>query len=160
MMRRAGCGPGAKSSATRRSGPPVSGGWSRSAAPAGSGPLSPQDREAPMSFSFRFDPVELPPEAKELREEVRGFLREEVEPGTFSPYGHKGSFSREFSRKVGAKGWIGMTWPRKYGGHERSHLERYIVTADMLPARSPTRPHSTPHRQSAPVILRDAQAEQ
>ena len=46
----------------------------------------------------------------------------------------KGSFSREFSRKVGAKGWIGMTWPKKYGGHERSHLERYVVTEEMLAA--------------------------
>ena len=40
-----------------------------------------------MSFSFRFDPVELPPEAKELRQEVRDFLRREIEAGTFSPDG-------------------------------------------------------------------------
>src|ERR1700731_2106738 len=154
IMLRAGCGRGVRSSATRRCGLPVSGGWSRSAAPTSSGPLSPQDREAPMSFSFRFDPVELPPEAKELREEVRGFVREEIEAGTFSPYGGKGSFSREFSRKVGAKGWIGMTWPEKYGGHDRSHLERYVVTEEMLAARAPTRAHSTADRQSGPVILR------
>ena len=105
-----------------------------------------------MSFSFRFDPVELPPEAKELREEVRAFLREEIEAGTFSPDGGKGSFSREFSRKVGAKGWIGMTWPKKYGGHERSQLERYVVTEEMLAARAPTRAHSTADRQSGPVL--------
>src|SRR5205085_11663913 len=158
-MRRAGCGPGARSSATRRSGPPGSGGWSWSAAPMSSGPSSPQDREAPMSFSFRFDPVELPPEAKELRQEVRTFLREEIEAGTFSPDGGKGSFSREFSRRVGAKGWIGMTWPKKYGGHERSHLERYVVTEEMLAARAPTRAHSTADRQSGPVILRYGQEE-
>ena len=30
-----------------------------------------------MNTSFRFDPVELPPEAKELRQEVRAFLRQE-----------------------------------------------------------------------------------
>ena len=70
-----------------------------------------------MTLSFRFDPVELPPEAKELRQEVRAFLRQEIEAGTFSPQGGEGPFSREFSRKVGAKGWIGMTWPKKYGGH-------------------------------------------
>ena len=40
-----------------------------------------------MNFSFRFDPVELPSEAKELRREVRAFLRQEVEAGTFSPDG-------------------------------------------------------------------------
>src|SRR5712671_7302753 len=112
-----------------------------------------------MSFSFRFDPIELPPEAKELRQEVRAFLRQEAEAGTLSPYGGKGSFSREFSRKVGAKGWIGMTWPKQYGGHERSHLERYVVTEEMLAAGAPTRAHSTADRQSGPVLLRYGQEE-
>ena len=93
-----------------------------------------------MNFSFRFDPIELPPEAKELRQEVRTFLRQEAEAGTFSPGDGKGSFSREFSRRVGAKGWIGMTWPKKYGGHERSQLERYVVTEEMLAARADPRP--------------------
>ena len=112
-----------------------------------------------MTFSFRFDPIELPPQAKELRQEVRAFLRQEIEAGTFSPHGGKGSFSREFSRKVGAQGWIGMTWPKKYGGHERSHLERYVATEEMLAARAPTRSHSTADRQSGPVILRYGQEE-
>ena len=107
-----------------------------------------------MSFSFRFDPVELPPEAKELRREVRAFLRQEAEASTFSPDGGKGSFSREFSRKVGARGWIGMTWPKKYGGHERSHLERYVVTEEMLEARPPTRANHTANPQSRPEIIR------
>ena len=43
-----------------------------------------------MTTSFRFDPVELPPEAKELRQEVRAFLRQEEEAGTFSPHSGKG----------------------------------------------------------------------
>ena len=112
-----------------------------------------------MTTSFRFDPAELPPEAAELREEVRAFLRQEAEAGTFSEHGGKGSFSREFSRKVGAKRWIGMTWPRKYGGHERSQLERYVVTEEMLAAHAPTRAHSTADRQSGPVLLRYGQEE-
>ncbi|MBV9861462.1 MAG: acyl-CoA dehydrogenase family protein [Alphaproteobacteria bacterium] len=110
-----------------------------------------------MAYNFRFDPIELPPEAKELRQEVRAFLRQEIEAGTFTAEGGKGSFSKAFSRKVGAKGWIGMTWPKKYGGHERSHLERYVVTEEMLAARAPTRSHSTADRQSGPVILRYGQ---
>jgi len=112
-----------------------------------------------MTYSFRFDPIELPPEARELRQEVRVFLQQEIKAGTFSPDGGKGSFSREFSRKVGAKGWIGMTWPKKYGGHERSHLERYVVVEEMLAAHAPTRAHSTADRQSGPVILRYGQEE-
>ena len=34
-----------------------------------------------MPVSFRFDPVQLPPEAVALREEVRAFLREEIAQG-------------------------------------------------------------------------------
>ena len=84
-----------------------------------------------MSFSFRFDPIEVPPEAKELRQEVRAFLCEEIEAGTFSPDGGKGSFSREFSRKVGAKGWIGLTWPVEYGGLGRPAAERLILFEEL-----------------------------
>src|SRR5215469_13624875 len=159
IIQRAGCGRGARSSATKRSGPRASAAWSPNAVPTNSGPLLPKDREAEMTYSFRFDPVELPPEAKELRQEVRAFLRQEIAAGTFSPDGGKGSFSREFSRKVGAKGWIGMTWPKKYGGQERSQLERYVVIEEMLAARAPTRAHSTADRQSGPVILRYGQEE-
>jgi acyl-CoA dehydrogenase len=31
--------------------------------------------------------------------------------------------SPEFSRRLGARGWIGMTWPKRYGGGERSMLD-------------------------------------
>src|SRR6476620_5097614 len=109
-----------------------------------------------MSFSFRFDPVELPSEAKELRQEVRAFLRQEAEAGAFVPGDGKGSFSREFSRKVGAKGWIGMTWPKQYGGHERSQLERYVVTEEFRVANAPANFHFVADRQSGPILLKYA----
>ncbi|HEV2336992.1 MAG TPA: acyl-CoA dehydrogenase family protein [Stellaceae bacterium] len=110
-----------------------------------------------MSTSFQFDPIELPPECQELREEVRAFLRQEIEAGTFSPQGGRNDNAAAFASKVGAKGWIGMTWPKKYGGHERSHLERYVVTEEMLAHRAPTRHYSTADRQSGPMILRYGQ---
>ena len=46
-----------------------------------------------------------------------------------------------------------MTWPKKYGGGERSYLERYVVTEELLAARAPTRAHFVADRQSGPVIL-------
>src|SRR5438046_10378094 len=114
-----------------------------------------------MAYNFHFDPVDLPPEAKELRQEVRAFLREEIEAGMFAPDSERAPFSiaKAFARKVGAKGWIGMTWPKEYGGHERSHLERYVVIEEMLAHRAPTRAYSTADRQSGPVILRYGQEE-
>jgi alkylation response protein AidB-like acyl-CoA dehydrogenase len=87
---------------------------------------------------------------------VQAFLAEEMEAGTFSPHGGgiDGAFSAEFSRKVGAKGWIGMTWPKKYGGRERSFLERYVVTEEFRVANAPVRLHFVADRQSGPVIIK------
>jgi acyl-CoA dehydrogenase len=112
-----------------------------------------------MSINLRFDPVTLPPEAQQLRREVRAFLAAEIAAGTFTPGSRRGGFSRAFSRKVGERGWIGMTWPKKYGGHERSHLERYVVVEEMLAAGAPIRAHATADRQSGPVLLRYGQEE-
>lgn len=109
-----------------------------------------------MPVSFRFDPVQLPPEAVALREEVRAFLREEIAQGSFSPLGtgRESSWSPEFSRKVAARGWIGMTFPKEYGGHGRTHLERYVMIEEMLAHRAPISFHWVADRQSGPVILK------
>lgn len=109
-----------------------------------------------MQTAIRFDQKRLPPETEALRAEVRAFLADEVRRGTFDPaLGLKQtSFDREFSRRVGAKGWIGMTWPRRYGGHERSHLDRYVVTEEMRAVSAPTWSHFVADRQSGPVILK------
>ncbi|MBV9828611.1 MAG: acyl-CoA dehydrogenase family protein [Alphaproteobacteria bacterium] len=112
-----------------------------------------------MAYNFHFDPVDLPPECKELRKEVRSFLRQEIASGGFNPNSGKGTFSKEFARKVGAKGWIGMTWPKQYGGHERTHLERYVVIEEMLAHRAPNRSYATADRQSGPMILKYGQEE-
>ena len=46
-------------------------------------------------------------------------------------------WDEEFSRKLGARGWLGMTIPKEYGGHGRSHLDRYVVTEELLAAGAP-----------------------
>ncbi|HET8997241.1 MAG TPA: acyl-CoA dehydrogenase family protein [Acetobacteraceae bacterium] len=99
---------------------------------------------------FRFDPMELPPEALALRTEVRAFIREHEHLMGLS----RGEFSRDFSRAMGRRGWIGMTWPKQYGGHERSAFERYVVIEEMLVAGAPLSAHYTGDRQSGPNILR------
>ncbi len=111
-----------------------------------------------MSADLHFDPIRLPPECEALRGEVRAFLAEEIAAGTFDPYrpGHGDTHDRAFSQRVGAKGWIGMTWPKQYGGHERSFLERYVVTEEFRVANAPVRSHFVADRQSGPVLLKYA----
>jgi len=111
-----------------------------------------------MSAELRFDQIRLPPECDKLRGEVRAFLAQEIAAGTFDPDrpGHGDSHDAAFSRRVGAKGWIGMTWPKKYGGQERSFLERYVVTEEFRVANAPVRLHFVADRQSGPILLKYA----
>ena len=111
-----------------------------------------------MTTSLSFDPVRLSPQCEPLRTEVRAFLAQEISAGTFDPHhpGYSESYDRDFSRRVGAKGWIGMTWPKQYGGHERSQLERYVVTEEFRVANAPANFHFVADRQSGPILLKYA----
>jgi acyl-CoA dehydrogenase len=53
-----------------------------------------------------------------------------------------------------------MTWPKRYGGGERSMLERYVVTEELLAAGAPVGAHWIADRQSAPLLLRYGTEEQ
>jgi len=109
-----------------------------------------------MADPMQFDQVRLPASAQALRREVRGFLRDEIAAGVFDPRSGVTSavFHAGFSRKVGARGWIGMTWPRRYGGGERSFLDRYVVTEEFRAANAPVGLHFIADRQSGPMLLR------
>jgi acyl-CoA dehydrogenase len=102
-------------------------------------------------------PGALPPEAEALRAEVRAFLAAEMPaiPPLKRCRNWSGS-DADFSRKLGARGWLGMTWPRAYGGHERSALERYVVLEEMLCAGAPVGAHWVAERQSGPQLMRFA----
>src|SRR5215212_8163621 len=53
-----------------------------------------------------------------------------------------------------------MTWPKRCGGHERSALERFVVTEELLAAGAPVASHWIADRQSGPSILRHGTEEQ
>src|SRR5665213_1715884 len=150
------CCHGATISAARAIGPRRSAAWSRPAAPINSGRCWRRGRS--MSTELSFDQIRLPPECDALRNDVRAFIAEEVAKGTFVPDrpGHGDTHDGAFSRRVGAKGWIGMTWPKKYGGHERTFLERFVVTEEFRVANAPVRLHFVADRQSGPILLKYA----
>lgn len=108
-----------------------------------------------QSAILSFPPLVLPPEAEALRREVRAFLLEAV-PKDKAPERFKswGTFSPDFSRQLGARGWIGLTWPKEYGGHGRSQLERYVLTEELLANGAPAGAHWVADRQSGPLVLR------
>ena len=90
-------------------------------------------------------------ELDSVRARVRAFLDETLD--SIDDNDNDNGFSPSFSRKCGEAGLIGMTWPRKYGGHERTHLERFIVSEELLAARAPVRAHWVADRQSGAMLL-------
>ena len=75
-----------------------------------------------------------------------------------------GGFNRDFSRRMGERGWIGMTWPKKYGGHERTRARALRgargdagggrAGGRALGRRPPERPAAAAlrHRGAAPAL--------
>jgi alkylation response protein AidB-like acyl-CoA dehydrogenase len=104
--------------------------------------------------STDFSSLRLPPGAQALRGEVRDFLADMQAKQRYVPHLGHGEFDPGFSRALGERGWIGMTWPRQYGGHERSYLERFVVTEELLAAAAPVAAHWVADRQSGPSLLR------
>ncbi len=105
--------------------------------------------------ALRLETAELPPQAEALRRELRAFVAEERAAGRLTdPTGFGMGFSPEMSRRIAERGWIAMTWPKQWGGHERSALERYVMMEELLAAAVPVGAHWVADRQSGPVILR------
>ncbi|QIL80166.1 acyl-CoA dehydrogenase [Diaphorobacter sp. HDW4A] len=111
-----------------------------------------------QTVNLEFQPLRLPDHVQQLRGEVRAFIDSEIAVGTFDPDipSEDWELHRAFARKVAARGWIGMTWSRQYGGQERSFLDRYVVNEEMMVANAPNSVYFTADRQSGPTLIKYA----
>jgi alkylation response protein AidB-like acyl-CoA dehydrogenase len=101
----------------------------------------------------RFHATELRPEEIALQTEVRAFLGDVLPRGGYRPgLGFMAPADKEFSRALGARGWLGMALPKAYGGGERSAVERFIVTEELLARGAPVGHHWVADRQSGSSI--------
>jgi alkylation response protein AidB-like acyl-CoA dehydrogenase len=94
-------------------------------------------------------------EQDKLRGEVRDFLEGEIKQGLWQPTCDAWimAYDPEFTKRVAAKGWIGLTWPEEYGGHGRSFIDRLIVTEEMLRYGAPAACHWFADRQIGGAIV-------
>jgi len=108
-----------------------------------------------MSSSLTLAPAPRSEAAEAVRAEVREFLAAELAAGSFETHVDTwlSGVDPDFSKKLGDRGWLGMTWPKQYGGHERSAMERYAVTEELLAAGAPVAAHWIADRQSGPNLL-------
>jgi alkylation response protein AidB-like acyl-CoA dehydrogenase len=104
---------------------------------------------------LRFEATELTGAERSLQQEVRSFLAEELPRGSFAPgLGMNGAKDPAFSARLGQRGWLGMALPKAYGGHDRSAVDRFLVTEELLRWGAPIGHHWVADRQSGPVIAR------
>ncbi len=107
-----------------------------------------------------FAPTVLSPAEEELRSDVREFLRTELPPDFRPGLGMAAGHDPEFSRKLAARGWVGMAIPPEYGGRGRTAVDRFIVTEELLSAGAPLGAHFVADRQTGPTLLHYGTEEQ
>ena len=75
-------------------------------------------------------------EQEALRQEVLQFIAEHVTPEVQEEIAGGGEVRRgphlqEFHQKVVDRGWIGISWPKEYGGQAGSRIDQYIVEEEF-----------------------------
>jgi alkylation response protein AidB-like acyl-CoA dehydrogenase len=95
-------------------------------------------------------------EQEEFRRQVSEFLKEELRQGLWKPTIDAWimTYDPEFTKRVAANGWIGLTWPKEYGGQGQSAVDRLILTEEMLRYGAPAACHWFADRQIGGSILK------
>jgi 3-oxocholest-4-en-26-oyl-CoA dehydrogenase alpha subunit len=73
--------------------------------------------------------IDLLPEHKQLRDEIRAYFRGIVTPEYEAEMAVTEGGGPEYMKalkKMGAEGWLGVGWPKEYGGQGRTPLEQFI----------------------------------
>jgi alkylation response protein AidB-like acyl-CoA dehydrogenase len=111
--------------------------------------------------AIRLIPTELTDQERALQAQVRAFCDEHLPRGSFEPgLGMSSGPSKELSRELGRRGWLGMALPKQYGGSDRSTVDRLVVVEELLRRGAPLEQHWTADRQSGVVINRSGTEEQ
>src|SRR5206468_954117 len=104
---------------------------------ASPGAVSAVDAPAPARASTLVDLAFTPAEEAfraELREWLRANIPPPAEPATLAD---EVAFLRAWQRQLHDGRWVGIHWPREYGGRGASVVEHYIFQEEMAAARAP-----------------------
>jgi 3-oxo-4-pregnene-20-carboxyl-CoA dehydrogenase beta subunit len=106
----------------------------------------------------RMPEFDLGKQANAFRCEVREWLTEHwdhryPDDTLGQPLNHRKA-RQDFSRKLGARGWLGVSWPREYGGQARSALEHLAFEEEMAYSEAPVTFHNTAATMIGPTLIR------
>ena len=93
------------------------------------------------------------PEQRELRARARAVATDAVRRFGRHNDSWMNGYSKEFSRELGAQGFIGMTWPTSVGGGGRPPIDRLIVAEEMISAGAPIAASWFGDRQMGPSLI-------
>ena len=95
------------------------------------------------------------PELAALRGSLREFLVADRAEFGWQPAvdAWLSSWDEQFSARLGAEGFLGLTIPAEYGGRGLGHLHRYVVTEELLACGAPVAAHWIADRQVGPGLL-------
>jgi alkylation response protein AidB-like acyl-CoA dehydrogenase len=106
-----------------------------------------------VDFELSDDLLALQAEAREVG--LAAAARAEVTEDSWM-VGHDPDFSRE----LGKRGWLGMTWPTEVGGGGRPPIERLIVAEQLISAGAPLAFTWFADRQMGPTVIQFGTEEQ
>jgi len=78
--------------------------------------------------------VDLTPEQKKLQAELRAYFAKLITPAVMEEIrGSEGGGPqyRRVLRELGKDGWLGIGWPKEYGGRAMSAIEQYIFAEEI-----------------------------
>ena len=105
---------------------------------------------------------EYGPEEKAFQAQVRQFLKDNYDPEVMDPT-REGMAQlvdtpkrRAFMKKLAERGWIGMSWPKEYGGQDAPGMFEYILNEELatMGARSSARASGSSARRSCGTATR------
>ena len=85
------------------------------------------------------------PEEEAFRQEIRAFCRAEL-PAAWGSAAYNdreesprelGLVARDFQRKLAAKGWLTLAWPKEYGGLGAGPMQQLVYNEEMSALRAP-----------------------
>ena len=106
--------------------------------------------------------LEETPEQLALRQELRAYyadlLTDEVRPG-IGEVGEGGELWRQVVGRIGKDGWLGIGWPKEYGGQGRPATDQFIFFDETRRAERPVPVRDREHRGPDDHALRHRRAE-
>ena len=107
---------------------------------------------------------DLTPEERSFRDEVRGWLREHAPREEDEPEeaGQRAWIEkrRQWQKTLHEAGYIGITWPKEYGGRGGSVMEQLIFDQEMILAHAPRPVNVIGLGMGGPVVITHGTAEQ